>query len=116
MSENLKIVRDIASQINLKGASNDTKRQFRMLSETKQSDNKTVIEEMSKIGTAMSTVYNTASIPYDPKIIKSIKVEEGTKELRLDKHLHKVLASSDDPQERLYVWKQWRDQTGRKVK
>ena len=36
--------------------------------------------------------------------------------MKLGKHLHAIMAASNDSQELLYVWKGWRDAVGPKVR
>jgi len=116
MAEHMKLLREEARSIDLTDADDDTRRRFKLFLQTATSDNSSVLEAKNNVHADMTTVYYTATVPYDPKIIKSIKVEEGVTDMKLGKHLHAIMAASNDSQELLYVWKGWRDAVGPKVK
>jgi len=92
------------------------KRQFDFILTTSEPKDENVLKEYLKVATEMENIYSVGTIKYDPNIIKSITVEDGTTRLSLDKHLHDILAKSQDPEELLYVWKGWRDAVGPKLK
>ena len=111
-----KEIRKNASRIYLNESDDDTKRQFHLLLMTMTSDNPNVVKNATTVATSMENIYSTGRVPYDPKIVKSIKVDAGTTSLSLDKHLVEIMKSSTNPTELLYAWRGWRDAVGPKLK
>ena len=103
-----------AKTINLNDSDANVKRQFRMLLTSMTASNRSVANRVSEILTNMENIYNTGSVPSNPKI-KSIKVD-GITELSLDGYLRDIMTMSNDTDELLYAWKAWRDAVGPKVR
>lgn len=114
--EKLKTLREQAKEVNLTGADDGVKRQFKLLLTTASSSNVSVANRASAVGTKMENIYGTATIPNDPTIIKTISVNSDVKELNVNSHLEEIMSKSNDTAELLYVWKAWRDATGPKLR
>ncbi|XP_071443429.1 angiotensin-converting enzyme-like [Hetaerina americana] len=70
------------------------------------------LAKLKKLENVMTGVYSTAKVcPY-----KNPNCDITKEGLSLDPELEKIMASSRDYDELLYVWKGWRDATGAKMK
>lgn len=86
-------------------------RQLQFLTEI--SINKLPQEDLSKLQNALGKMQNTYS---SAKICPYTEQSCRTATLSLDPELYEVMAKSDDYDELLYVWKEWRRSTGGQMK
>ena len=108
--------RDRAKNVSMVDATDDEKRQMKLMLTTMSSSNSSVNDQVIKIGGEMETIYSEACIPVDATLIKSITIPQGVTCLTLDNFLNPIMAKSRDANELKYVWKQWRKATGPKLK
>ena len=66
-----------ARQFNTTGMDEDTKRQFKLLIQSKLSINRTIWEQSSMVRTQMKRIYSSGTVLFDPDVIKSVDVGEG---------------------------------------
>jgi len=105
-----------AKVVDLSAATQDEKRQLKLLLATMTSSDQNIVKTVIEVGGEMENIYSKGCIQYNATIMKSIKTTPDSDCLTLDNYLNTVMAKSRDPKELLYVWKKWRDATGPKLK
>ena len=108
--------RERAKKVSMVKATDDEKRQMKLMLTTMSSSNASVVDQVIKIGGDLETIYSEACIPANAEFIKTIKIPAGKTCLSLDNFLNPIMATSRDPKELEYVWNEWRKATGPNLK
>lgn len=74
--------------------------------------NETELTALNAARNRLTTIYNTAKVcPYDKQ-----NCNEETEGLTLDPEIDLLLASSGNFDEQKWIWEQWREKTGKKMR
>lgn len=84
-------LKEQAQQFNTTGMDEDTKRQFKLLLQSKLSRNRTISEQRSRVRTQMKRIYSSGTVMFDPDVIKSVDVGEGVVNLSWHRHLKQIM-------------------------
>ena len=82
---------DQAQRFNTTGMDEDTRRQFKLILQSKLSINRTIWEQSSRVRTQMKRIYSSGTVVFDPDVIKSVDVGEGVVNLSRHRHLKQIM-------------------------
>ena len=106
LSSFLKQQREEAATFDVSKLSSDTARQIRFITATATAKDPAVLKDLMDVMTKLSGLYSTATVRDDTT----------GKDLPLNPDLYKILRESRDYDRLKFVWKGWRDASGRKMR